>query len=111
VHFKFTLAANNLNLGSLPQDASNNNFAITNVDGETSTTLNATTQFVTDADVVEATVNKPISISNVLYNSSITRNEEDIKSFLANHVLHIQVCFHLPIQCLRFLPLMYRLLP
>jgi len=83
VHFKFTLAANNLNLGSLPQDASNNNFAITNVDGETSTTLNATTQFVTDADVVEATVNKPISISNVLYNSSITRNEEDIKSFLA----------------------------
>jgi hypothetical protein len=79
-YLNFTLA--NTNISNLAIDASNNNFAPSNDEGKGAVDIHATTQFVSDANIAEASINKPMSVSDLFYKSSTTSSMEDIKSFL-----------------------------
>jgi hypothetical protein len=82
--FKFSPAENSTTMGSVvAPDKSANNFAPSNIDGAGTQDNTATTTFVTDANLVNASISMEKNITSLITNSSTNYIEEDIKSFLA----------------------------
>jgi hypothetical protein len=69
-------------------DGATNSFPSTDLEGAGLVSTNATTQFVSDANVVAATINKYSSVDRNIYDSSSDNVYQDIKTFLAKPYLH-----------------------
>jgi hypothetical protein len=100
-YFNITLATqNNVNDGNtaafvsgVAPDGATNSFPSTDVDGAGFVSTNATTQYVSDSNVVAGTVNKYVSVDRTIFDSSSDNIYQDIRTFLAKPYLHINSTF------------------
>lgn len=88
-YLNYTLASNNNDVaaasaqGSVNPLGSTNLYPIVDVEGEGNVTINATTQFVADKNVVSAEKILPMQVSSMYLNSSADSLSQDIKTFLS----------------------------
>lgn len=95
--FNYTLATNNNNFNG--NTAANNSgvdgittanlYAMTDSDGVGKTDTTSTTQFISDANVVSATIMQPAELDNVNYLSASDSLSQEIKDFLAKPTILI----------------------
>lgn len=77
-----------------PNDASQNNFPNLNKEGEGQVIQDATTTFVSDANLILSEINKPLRLDDIFLRSSATNVDESIKAFLAKPVIFMQGVFN-----------------
>ncbi len=100
-YFNFTLATqNNFSNGDtaafvsgVAPDGATNSFPSTDIDGAGLVSTNATTQYVSDSNIVSGTVNKYISVDRNIYDSSSDNIYQDIKTFLAKPFMYVNSSF------------------